>query len=101
MGKMSVTGLMMHLNQSLFLDCFKSPKVEYKDLHPLSNQIFAFFIENSFPVPYNDPELTGGIEIGDKSKAHKSSTGKYSAFGKYIIDDISIAVDNSEGMADF
>lgn len=53
-------------------------------MHPLSNEIFSFFIENKFPSAYNESDPgSGGL------RKRNSFT---SAFGKLDIDEISISV---------
>jgi hypothetical protein len=58
--------------------------ISYKELHPLSNQIFSFFIENKFPNSYHAEDTTPG-----GSKKRNSFTD---AFGKLDIDELSIAL---------
>ena len=87
-GKMNITSILYHLNQNLFSNCFKNEEISYKELHPLSNEIFSFFIENKFPTSYNDTENTPG--------GHRKRNSFISAFGKLDVDEISISIQDGE-----
>lgn len=83
-GKISITNVLYHLNQNLFSELSKGEVISYKELHPLSNQIFSFFIENKFPSSYHPEDTTPG-----GGKKRNSFTD---AFGKLDIDELSIAM---------
>jgi hypothetical protein len=83
-GKMTITNILYYLNQNLFSNCFKDQDISYKELHPLSNEIFSFFIDNKFPNTFNESENTPG--------GHKKRNSYVSAFGKLDIDELSISI---------
>lgn len=81
---MRITNILYYLNQNLFSNCFKENDISYKELHPLSNEIFSFFIEKKFPNSFNDSEHT--------PEGHRRINSYSSAFGKLDIDELSISI---------
>ncbi|CAI2369750.1 unnamed protein product [Moneuplotes crassus] len=90
-GKMNITNILYHLNHDLFSNCFKDQEISYKELHPLSNEIFSFFIDNKFPSAYMEYDTTPG---GGRRK----NSSYASAFGKLDIDELSISKQDGEDL---
>ena len=82
LGKMNITKILFYLNQNLFSNAFNGEEISYKELHPLSNEIFSLFIEKKFPNSFNDSDTTPG--------GHKKRNSFVSGYGKLDIDEISI-----------
>lgn len=81
---MTITNILYYLNQNLFSGFYNSGEITYKELHPLSNEIFSLFMEQKFPSSPGIGETTPG--------GHKKRNSFVSAFGKLDIDEISISV---------
>ena len=88
-GKISITNILYHLNNNLFSKWFKDIDIIYKELHPLSNEIFTLFMENKFPNSYQDSDVTPN---GGKKRS------SYAFLFKSDIDEISISVSEGEDL---
>ena len=85
-GKTTITNILHHLNQNLFNECFKNHEITYKELHPISNQIFSIFLENKFPSSTSKNNTPSNLP---------RRRSPYLAFGKLYIDEISFCLNNN------